>query len=322
MNDRSRSLTGPTRLATCLFTALIAFVLLACATPSVRSELNNQTRKQPAPPQVTSDAEGRLVLASSMGHSHNDYYRDKPMREALDAGMLGIEADVIHRDGELFIAHDPHEIRPDRTLRSLYLDPLKHAFKEHGGQDKDHPFNGRVREDGVPVILMVDFKSEGEQSWRLLEQQLADYAPMLRRVWVGRDGEARVTQGPVIVVISGNRPIDLIAKAKSRYCAVDGRYPQDAGSSAPAHLMPMISNSWSSLKRHAGEDDPAAIDRVLNAIRDDAAKHGRVARVWATPDNPQTWSRLAGLGMQLVNTDRPAELSVHLDQHTADATPR
>lgn len=319
MNDKTSSRLIDPRIALLLLAGLLVLVLLVRAVPSV----SGQTRADgpaPDPLPVQSDEGGGLTLGGSMGHSHNDYYRDKPLEDALDAGMLSIEADVILRDDELFIAHDPHEIRADRTLRSLYLEPLKRAFIKQGARDKDHPFNGKVRADGVPVILMIDFKSDGEKSWRLLEKQLAAYAPMLRRVRVSRNGEASVNEGPVIVVISGNRPIELMAEATSRFCSVDGRYPQDAGSTAPAHLMPMISNSWSTLKRHAGGDDPAAVDGVLRAMRDDAAKHGRVARVWATPDNQAMWSRLAGLNMQLVNTDRPAELAAFFARQTADAT--
>ncbi len=295
-----------------LFLALVVLSLIPICGCGTSPEFHQRSAAgvEAVAPAIGTDEQGRLSVASSLGHSHNDYYRDKPLTTALDAGMIGIEADVILREQELFIGHESSEISPGRTLRALYLEPLSRAFEQFGGRDSGHPFGGRVREDGRPVILMVDFKSEGEESWRLLESQLSAYAPMLRKVEVDPSGTAHVTQGPVIVVVSGNRPIQQITEARTRFCGIDGRYPADAGSAAPSHLMPMISTSWSSLVRYAGGHEHA--DRVIQQMRDDATAHGRLARVWATPDEKVTWDRLARLHIQLINTDQPLALSSFL----------
>ena len=57
-------------------------------------------------------------------HSHNDYWRSQPLEEALEAGCLSIEADVVVRGGTLMVGHERREVTPERTLTSMYLSPL------------------------------------------------------------------------------------------------------------------------------------------------------------------------------------------------------
>lgn len=258
---------------------------------------------------VASTNDGGFVYAGSMGHSHNDYYRDTPLLDALDAGMLSIEVDVYHRDNELFVAHDPHEIRADRTLRTMYLDPLRKRFEALGGHQSEHPFGGRVRKSGRPLILMVDLKSGGDLTWRVLERQLRDYADLVREVRTRADGESVVSDAPVVVVVSGNRPQRLIEAARVRRTAIDGRFPGDLESERPPHLMPMISTSFSNLISDPQQLDQRALTAVLDRFAEAAGKDNRLARVWATPDHARAWRAFAAAGMQLINTDRPSRLA-------------
>ena len=56
--------------------------------------------------------------------SHNDYHREHPLTDALDCGFNCVEADLWLIDGELFVAHDKEDIRPERTFERMYLEPL------------------------------------------------------------------------------------------------------------------------------------------------------------------------------------------------------
>src|SRR4051794_2449732 len=58
-------------------------------------------------------------------HAHNDYEHARPLLDALDNGFCSVEADIHLVDGKLLVAHDRAHVRPDRTLQSLYLDPLR-----------------------------------------------------------------------------------------------------------------------------------------------------------------------------------------------------
>lgn len=57
-------------------------------------------------------------------HSHNDYWRTVPLIEAIAAGCPSVEAAVWYRDDDLYVGHREFELRANRTLRSLYIDPL------------------------------------------------------------------------------------------------------------------------------------------------------------------------------------------------------
>ncbi|WP_197525785.1 hypothetical protein [Pseudobythopirellula maris] len=259
-------------------------------------------------PRVSSDAAGGLAVRGSLGHSHNDYAQAEPLVAALRAGALGIEADVFPVDGELLVAHDREDARPGKTLRSMYLAPLFEAFERLGGADDSQPFRGRVRESGSPVVLLIDFKADGERSWELLERRLAEFPGLCRRVRTSASGEAVVTEGPLIVVVSGKRPVETITAAADRRSAIDGRYPADLKSDRPAHLMPMVSVNAGHLLPIAAKE-PGGMPVVLSEFAQAAAAKGRLARAWATPDDPAVWGMLREAGMQLINTDNPSALA-------------
>ncbi|MEM8894711.1 MAG: hypothetical protein AAGC88_09045, partial [Bacteroidota bacterium] len=73
-------------------------------------------------------------------HAHNDYRHKVPFWTAFTQGFESIEVDLILRDGELYVAHDPHEIQDHRTLQSLYLDPLQIAVSSGSACTSDYEF--------------------------------------------------------------------------------------------------------------------------------------------------------------------------------------
>ena len=74
-------------------------------------------------------------------HSHNDYWRKVPLYDALAAGCTGIEADIWlpetpDRTG-LRVGHRRSSLNNDRTLSSLYIQPLAtmlHNLNAPGGE--------------------------------------------------------------------------------------------------------------------------------------------------------------------------------------------
>lgn len=80
------------------------------------------------------------VEPQAQAHAHNDYEHDRPLHDALDHGFTSVEADVYLVDGELLVAHDPWDVRPERSLRSLYLDPLRERV--HAGHGSVYPVCG------------------------------------------------------------------------------------------------------------------------------------------------------------------------------------
>src|SRR6516165_2051580 len=141
-------------------------------------------------------------------HAHNDYEHKRPLFDALDHGFCSIEADIYLVDGQLLVAHERNQVRPDRTLQSLYLDPLRERIKKNGG---------RVYPNGPEVTLLIDLKSDWTEIYPVLRRVLKDYADMLVTF---QDGHR--TTNAILAVITGNRSGTMFDGESVRYAGLDG----------------------------------------------------------------------------------------------------
>jgi glycerophosphoryl diester phosphodiesterase family protein len=234
-------------------------------------------------------------------HAHNDYEHNRPLLDALDHGFCSVEADIWLRDGKLLVAHDALDLKPDRTLESLYLDPLRKRVAAN---------DGRVHKNGPRFWLLIDIKTPAEPTYRALHDTLAKYTDILSTTRDGKHEDRAIT-----VVISGNRPIDYIKQQTVRHAGIDGRLT-DLDSDAPAHLLPMISDRWGAHFKWTG-DGPMPDDE-RKKLRDIVAKahaRGRIVRFWATPDTPESpavWRELRDAKADLINTDQLEQLQKFL----------
>lgn len=229
-------------------------------------------------------------------HAHNDYWHERPLLDALDRGFKSVEADVYLVDGRFLVGHARNELRPDRTLESLYLAPLARRVQQN---------NKRVFPKSERFFLLIDIKSDAQEASEQLRKVLSEYADMLTLV----DG-GKVQPGAVTVVVSGNRPRVDPADATHRYFGLDGRV-SDLDSNVPAHFMPMISDNWTSHFTWNGDGPMPAGERAkLQVIVSKAHAAKRVVRFWATPENESVWRELRSAGVDLIGTD-------HLDQLAA-----
>jgi hypothetical protein len=243
------------------------------------------------------------VVPLKQAHAHNDYAHRRPLLDALRQGFCSVEADVFLVGGTLLVGHARWELRPGRTLEKLYLEPLRRRARANGG---------RVYPGGPTVFLLVDVKSEAKATYAALDKLLARYADILAATRAGT-----FTPGAVTVVVSGNCDRAAITAQKVRYAAIDGR-PGDLDSTAPAHLVPWLSARWGSLFRWDGKGPMPAAERArLRDFTSKAHKHGRLVRFWATPERKEVWEELLADGVDLINTDRLAELSRFLRERSA-----
>lgn len=227
-------------------------------------------------------------------HAHNDYLHERPLLDAIDHGFTSVEADVYLIDGELLVAHTRPELDPERTLRRLYLDPLRQKVRQG---------RGRVWPGGPTLTLLVDVKADGKASYQALAKLLAEYDDMISVV---RDG--RLETKAVTVIVSGDRARETIAADEPRHVGIDGRL-SDLDSSAPSNLLPLISDNWTLHFRWRGEGPMPAAERAkLLDIVHRAHDRGRRVRFWATPDNPALWRELIAAKIDLINTDDLAGL--------------
>jgi hypothetical protein len=231
-------------------------------------------------------------------HSHNDYWRARPLVDALERGFCSVEADVFLVDGTLLVGHAREELIAGKTLESLYLVPLAARVRENGGS---------VHPGGTRFYLLIDIKSDAEETYQSLQGVLSKYAGMLTTVESGK-----VRPGAVTVVVSGNRPKIDAKDSGPRHAGLDGR-TSDLASDVPAHVMPMISDNWTSHFRWTGNGPMLESERGrLREIVTKAHAAGRVVRFWATPENEQVWRELQSAGVDLINTDHLDRLAAFL----------
>lgn len=242
------------------------------------------------------------VQPLAQAHAHNDYLHARPLLDALGHGFTSVEADIFLVDGKLLVAHDKSAIKPDRTLESLYLDPLRARIRAN---------QGSVYPGVKPFTLLIDLKSAAEPTYAALAKVLADYADIISAV---RDGKTEPRA--VNVVISGNRPRSMLAAERLRYAGLDGRMT-DLDSDLPAHLLPLVSDHWGQNFKWKGQGPMGDADRAkLDDAVAKAHARGRKIRFWATPETIETWRTLRSSGVDMINTDDLAGLEKFLRGET------
>ena len=243
------------------------------------------------------------------GHSHNDYEHDHPLFDALAQGFTSIEADIHLVNGNLYVAHDKEDIDSNRTIQTMYLEPLRHRIEKNGGY---------VYKNKTPVTLLVDIKSEADSTYLALRDVLKQYIDLLT---VYRNDEP--IQGAVNVIISGNRSIEIMRREKYRYASYDGRL-SDLDSKLPNTLVPLISDNWTKQFKWQGKGDFPQTEKIkLYNIVKKAHAGGRQVRFWATdvdslPYQKNLWNELLKADVDVLNTDKLSELRMFLKEFSGE----
>lgn len=243
----------------------------------------------------------------AQAHAHNDYLHERPLLDALDHGFTSVEADIYPLGDSLLVGHDPFQLRPDRTIESLYLDPL--AERLEAGDGSLYPGHD------VRFQLLVDFKTFGEDGYKRFDEIMRDpkYAGLFTHYENGT-----VTEGPVTVVISGEKPTEFIEGQTDRYAFLDGGVGGSIG--ADPALVPLVSDDWTQVFSWNGSGDMPVDERdELERIVGDAHAAGQRVRFWATPDaegaeREAVWNVLKEVGVDHINSDDLAGLQEFLSE--------
>lgn len=231
-------------------------------------------------------------------HAHNDYEHNRPLLDAIDHGFCSVEADIFLIDGHLLVGHDRWSLSKDRTLEKLYLNPLLKQVKSN---------KGKVYPHGPVFRLLIDIKNNGQNVYLKLKEVLKNYESMLSGMQNGR-----FVRRAVQIIISGDCPRSLIRNDENRLVGIDGRL-SDLESDEPANLIPMISARWGSNFKWRGKSKiTAAESKKLRSIVSKAHRADRVVRFWATPESTIVWDQLVANDVDLINTDKLAQLQDYL----------
>lgn len=182
-----------------------------------------------------------------MCHSHNDYWRREPLYQAIRVGCTGVESDVWHFDDELYVAHTVSGICQERTLKSLYLDPLRDILNRQNQLPEflgplDRVLNGVF--DTQPMqslVLLIDFKNDPGAIWRRLESHLTYFRD---KQYLTHFNGTSIVQGPLTIVASGQAPFSHVVQS-STYRDVFYDAPLDVMASLPPTGEPPLPLSHS-----------------------------------------------------------------------------
>ncbi|MDB6121787.1 MAG: Secreted protein [Pedosphaera sp.] len=229
------------------------------------------------------------VIPLIHAHAHNDYAHRHPLFDALEQGFCSVEADIHLVDGKLLVAHDTNALDPQRTLQSLYLEPLRARVKQNGG---------RVYPNGPECVLLIDFKTEAKTTYAALCVVLKEYSDILS---VFRDGKKETNA--ITAILTGPYPRVMLAADAVRYAAGDGKL-LDLDKNPSSELVPWISENWKKHFKWDGKGVMAAEEKQkLKQIVAKAHQQGRQVRFWNAPDQENFWTELLVDEVDLINTD-------------------
>ncbi|KAJ5198450.1 altered inheritance of mitochondria protein 6 [Penicillium cinerascens] len=258
-------------------------------------------------------------------HSHNDYWRHVPLFSALAAGCISVEADVWLHGDELRVGHTPHTVLPGQTLRSLYLDPLLEMLHKYNtavnGSTVATDLMGVFATDPMQtLVLLVDFKADGELIWPYLMEQLE---PLRENGYLTYFNGSEVINRPITVVASGDAPLDrILMNAAHRDVFYDA--PLDVLAHSAFSTVKDIKMDGSIFNDHnsyyASVDFHKSIGslplsrlsqgqlaKIQNQVRA-AHERGLKVRYWGTPKWPvglrnYVWRALVREGVDVLNVD-------------------
>ena len=273
-------------------------------------------------------------------HSHNDYWRDVPLYDAVAAGCTSVEADVWLSGNDLFVGHVQKSLTKERTLESLYIDPLismlairntpnQIASISNTSSTGTSPSVNTPQVNGVfdsdpstPLTLLIDMKTDGATTFPAV---LSHLEPLRSRGYLTHFNGSAVVPGLITVVGTGNTPFDLLT-ANTTYRDIFYDAPlQDFWADDPTSFQDYdrvltnekynVENSYYAStsfqvtigKLWHGMLSPQQVLKIRAQIKGAEAK-GLKARYWDTPSWPvgrrdHVWDVLTREGVGALNVD-------------------
>ncbi|KAI5965169.1 AIM6 [Candida pseudojiufengensis] len=193
-------------------------------------------------------------------HSHNDYWRHNPLFDALSIGAVSIESDIWHfpsnyslkrtttetsgitttpnetlyfNSNEVYVGHNQVFLHPINTLFNLYLNPI-YQFLEYsnpkftndndgsnallGDQSKHSIFYNDPEQQ---LYLWFDIKTNPNDTYDALKPLLQPFIDSNYLTYYSST-EDKIYQGPLVLTITGNLPIEKVSAEPVRYTFLDG----------------------------------------------------------------------------------------------------
>ncbi|EPQ56206.1 hypothetical protein GLOTRDRAFT_40068 [Gloeophyllum trabeum ATCC 11539] len=256
-------------------------------------------------------------------HSHNDYEQPAPLLKALSYGAASVEADVWLVEDELLVGHTESELSSNRTLSSLYLDPLQDLIRI-ANLDREDDGVSRGVFDTAPKLslqLLIDLKTDGSETFNKLYEYLEPLRSAGYLTTVVPASPYPIFSPSVVTVIgTGNTLLSSVLElgnnsARRRDIFLDAQlldlvspnaalraldaYKPSVSPLASANLQDVVGWSWVV---------PWVARRRVRTLVNAAHEKGVQVRFWNTPSSPVwfrnlVWQMLLDEGADWLNAD-------------------
>jgi len=234
-------------------------------------------------------------------HSHNDYENTIPFRLAYDNRFGSIEADIWAVNGDLFVSHNKQDIKPERTLDALYLEPIVKLFRANGGQAWNNSKS--------TFELLIDLKTDVEPTLSMLVEKLKLYPDVFDPV---------VNKNAVRIVITGNRPEPSGFSKYPDFIYFDGVLNLKYDDSQLKRVA-LFSENLRNIIKWNGEGEIGKDEKIrLQAVIDSVHALDKKIRFWNAPDNINSWNTFMKMKIDYINTDHIVKLAEFLTLSTGD----
>lgn len=261
-----------------------------------------------------------------------------PLYDALAAGCTSVEADVWLSGNDLFVGHSQKSLTKERTLETLYIDPIISILLNQNTPSQVDSLNstssGNISPsaanlNGVfstspmtPLILLIDMKTDGPSTFPAV---LSHLEPLRSRGWLTHFDGSTVVRGLITVVGSGNTPFSLVV-ANTTYRDIFYDAPLEdlwgddptpvtdydnlltgANYNAENSYYASVSFQEEIGKLWHGMLTPQQVLKIRGQVRG-AVERGLKARYWDTPGWPvgrrdHVWDVLMREGVGALNVD-------------------
>ncbi|KKK21406.1 hypothetical protein AOCH_004750 [Aspergillus ochraceoroseus] len=238
--------------------------------------------------------------------------------QALSKGCISTEADVWLYNGTLYVGHDESSLTEERTLESLYINPILDVLERQNPKSRflTSPTNNGVFDTDTSQTLyfFIDVKTAGPETF---EAVISALEPLRRQGYLTTlKNNKTLTEAPITVIGTGNTPYDMVGPVADRDYFYDGPLSELSNSEyadLTSLISPIASTSFTSavgdLALSGG--DTVLSEQQLEVLRSQisvAKERGILSRYWGAPYYPirarnLLWRTLIQEGVGLLNAD-------------------
>lgn len=255
-------------------------------------------------------------------HSHNDYWRKRPLFDAISLGVQSVEADVWYlpelKGEEIYVGHSLKSLKMNHLLNDLYLDPLYAILKGSNYKNdsiiSNHQNGIFDTESTATLYFFIDFKTDGDELFDVLYPKFDKFR---ERNWLSwyNTSSGEFHNGPLTIIGTGNTPLDKVLNQGEKrdffFDAPLDKLGDPSVSNIDKNVSPIAS---SSLRRLVGartistagltSEQFKKVEEQVNI----AHNLGIETRIWDTPWWPVStkftiWKQILESGSDFLNAD-------------------